>query len=104
MYCTPPRLTSEPSVPPQHVMVFFAVLFTKSLALLPEDPSSTGTGWALALLGAIVTVEVPLAVVSACETAVMGTVVVTVLPLLSDFVGTALGATYRPALEIKPNF
>src|SRR3977135_337377 len=94
MYCVAPRVTSEPRVPPQHVTVFFAVLLTKSLALLPEEPSTTGGGCALPLSGTTVTVAIPLAVASAWDTAVMFTVVVIVLPRLSDFVGTALGATY----------
>jgi hypothetical protein len=61
-------------------------------------------GSVLALSGTIVTVEVPLALASAWDTAVMVKVVVTELPRLSDFVGTALGATKSPVLEIKPSF
>src|SRR5258708_8481394 len=40
--------------------------------------------------------------VLACETAVTVTVVGTLLPLPSDSVGTAPGATKRPELEINP--
>lgn len=48
------------------------------------------------------TVTVPDAEPFACDTALTVKVVVMLLPLPSDFVGTPLGATYRPLAEINP--
>src|SRR5258706_10450922 len=50
----------------------------------------------------MVTVAEPESALFACETAVTVAVVVTLLPLPSDFVGTPLGATYRPLVETNP--
>jgi hypothetical protein len=58
---------------------------------------------AFPLPGWIVTVAIPDCEAFACETAVMVTVVVMLPPLPSDFVGTPLGATYKPLLEMNPN-
>jgi len=50
----------------------------------------------------MVTVAEPESALLACETALTVTVVVTLLPFPSDFVGTPLGATYRPLVEMNP--
>jgi hypothetical protein len=50
----------------------------------------------------MVTVADPESALFACDTAVTVAVVVTLLPLPSDFVGTPLGATYRPLVEMNP--
>ena len=50
-----------------------------------------------------VTVAVPDAEPFVCDTALTVKVVVMLLPLPSDFVGTPLDATYRPLEEIKPS-
>jgi hypothetical protein len=50
----------------------------------------------------MVTVADPESALFACETAVTVAVVVTLSPLPSDFVGTPVGATYSPPLEINP--
>src|SRR6266849_8023528 len=78
MYWEPPRTTSEPSVPPQHVMVL--PLVEESLAFPPLVPRFTGTVWAPRLAGITVTVVEPLAEALACETAVTVTVVVVLPP------------------------
>lgn len=49
-----------------------------------------------------VTVEVPDPEPFACDTALTAKVVVTLLALPSDLVGTPLGATYKPVVEINP--
>jgi hypothetical protein len=99
----PPRVTNDPKVPPQQVIA--PALFTKSFALLPVVPNSTGKLCEFALSGNIVTVELPFTAVSACDTAITVTVVGFVsIVVLSNFVGTALGATYNPLLEMNPSF
>jgi hypothetical protein len=50
----------------------------------------------------MVTVAEPESALFAWETALTVAVVVTLLPLPSDFVGTPLGATYRPLVEMNP--
>ena len=52
--------------------------------------------------GWIVTVAVPDAELLTCDTALTVTVVVTLPPLPSDFVGTPPGAAYNPLVEINP--
>ena len=102
MYCVPPRVTREPNVPPQHVIVCAAVFVLESFAFPPEAPSSMAPACALSFAGWMVTVAEPESALFAWETAVTVTVVVTLPPLPSDFVGTPLGATYRPLVEMKP--
>src|SRR6267378_2258620 len=82
--CVPPRVTSEPSVPPQHVIVWAAAFVLESFAFPPDAPSSIAPACAFSFPGWMVTVAV------------------TLLPLPSDFVGTPLGATYRPLVEMNP--
>ena len=55
------------------------------------------------MVGETVTVDDPDIDEFAWETAVTVTVVVMLPPCPSDFVGTAPGAVYKPALEINPN-
>jgi hypothetical protein len=50
----------------------------------------------------MVTVAEPESALFAWETALTVAVVVTLLPLPSVFVGTPLGATYRPLVEMNP--
>jgi hypothetical protein len=50
----------------------------------------------------MVTAAEPESALFACKTALTVAVVVTLLPLPSDFVGTPLGATYRPLVEMNP--
>ena len=52
--------------------------------------------------GVSVTVALPNTEPLACDTALTAKVVVTLLPLPSDLVGTPLGATYKPVVEINP--
>src|SRR6266478_7631088 len=100
--CVPPRVTSEPSVPPQHVIVWAAAFVLESFAFPPEAPSSMAPACALSFAGWMVTVAEPESALFAWETAVTVTVVVTLPPLPSDFVGTPLGATYNPLVEMNP--
>jgi len=72
MYCFPPPTTSEPSVPPQQVILL--PLVTKSFALLPEVPRSIGVLSALWFGTVSVTVAVPEFEVFAVETALTCTV------------------------------
>jgi hypothetical protein len=102
IYCVPPRVTSEPNVAPQHVIVFVAVFVLESLAFPPDVPNSIVPVWAFWFPGWMVTVALPDAELFTCETALTVTVVVMLLPLLSDFVGTPLGATYNPLVDINP--
>src|SRR5712664_3918619 len=102
MYCVPPRTTSAPKVPPQQVIVCAEVLVLKSLASPPEVPNTMAPDWACSFAGTTVTVAVPDAELLTCDTALTVTVVVTLPPLLSDFVGTPLGATYNPLAEMNP--
>src|SRR5258705_13784557 len=88
----PPFTTSEPSVPPQQVIVCADVLVVESRAFPPEVPSTIAPDCACSLTGRTVTVALPDAELFACETAVTVTVVVTDPLLPSDFVGTPLGA------------
>ena len=99
MYWVPPRFTKEPSVPPQQVIVCVDVLVLESLVLLPEVPSAIAPDCARSLPGSMVTVAVPEA---EPLTALTVTVVVALPPLPSDFVGTPLGATYSPLVEMNP--
>ena len=50
----------------------------------------------------MVNVAVPEADLFACETALTFTVVATLPPMPLDFVGTPLGATYNPLVDINP--
>jgi hypothetical protein len=102
MYCTPPRVTSEPNVAPQHVIVCVLVFVLESLAFPPEVPNSIAPDCAFWFPGWMVTVAEPDAELFACETALTVTVVVTLPPLPSDFVGTPLGATYNPLVDMNP--
>src|SRR6266446_6781303 len=102
MYCTPPRVTSEPNVAPQHVIVCVLVFVLESLAFPPEVPNSIAPDCAFWFPGWMVTVAEPDAELFACETALTVTVVVTLPPLPSDFVGTPLGAAYNPLVEMNP--
>src|SRR6266852_5427838 len=102
MNCVPPRVTSEPSVPPQHVIVRVVVFVLESLAFPPEVPSSIAPDCALSFSGWMVTVADPDAELFACETALTIAVVVILPPLPSDFVGTPLGATYNPLVDMNP--
>src|ERR1700687_5847021 len=101
MYCVPPRVTNEPSVPPQQVIVCVDVLVLESLAFPPEVPSSIAPDCAFSFPGWMVTVAVPDPEL-ACETALTVTVVVMLLPFPLGFVGTPLGATYNPLVEMNP--
>src|SRR5216683_1030820 len=103
MYCVPPRVTSEPRVPPQHVIVFVDVFVLESLAFPPEVPSSIAPNCTFWFSGRIVTVAAPDAELFACETALTVTVVAMLPPLPLDFVGTPLGATYNPLVDMNPN-
>ncbi|HEY4818229.1 MAG TPA: hypothetical protein VIH67_12415 [Candidatus Acidoferrum sp.] len=71
----------------------------ESLALLPDVPSTIAPDCVLSFPGWMVTVAVPDA---EPLTALTVTVVVTLPPLPSDFVGTPLGATYNPLVEMNP--
>lgn len=84
--------TSEPSVPPQQVIVWVDVFVLKSVAFPPEVPSVMAPDCACWLTGITVTVAVPEAEFT-CETAATVTVVITDPLLPFDFVGTPLGAT-----------
>jgi hypothetical protein len=77
-------------------------LVLESLAFPPEVPSSIGPDCAFWFTGWMVTVAVPDAELFACETALTVTVVVTLPPLPSDFVGTPPGAAYNPLVEMNP--
>jgi hypothetical protein len=101
MYSVPPRLTKEPSVPPQQVIVCADAFVLESLAFPPEVPRLMAPDCALSLPGSMVTVAVP---ELEPATALTVTVVVMLPPLPSDFVGTPLGATYKPLAEINPMF
>ena len=92
MYCVPPRTISAPKVPPQQVIVWVDALVVESLAFPPEVPSTMAPDCACWFTGTIVTIAVPDAEFT-CEIAVTVAVVVTDPPLLSDRVGTPLGAT-----------
>src|SRR5713226_367845 len=102
MYCVPPRVTSEPNVAPQHVIVCVVVLVLESLAFPPDVPTWIAPDCAFWFPGWIVTVALPEAELFACETALTVKVVVMLLPLPSDFVGTPLGATYNPLVDMNP--
>jgi hypothetical protein len=102
MYCTPPRVTSEPNVAPQHVIVCVLVFVLESLAFPPEVPNSIAPDCAFWFPGWMVAVAEPDAELFACETALTVAVVVTLPPLPSDFVGTPLGATYNPLVDMNP--
>src|SRR4029077_18021137 len=102
MYCVPPRVTSEPSVPPQQVIVCVDVFVLESLAFPPEVPSSTAPACAFWFPGWMMTVADPDAALFACEAALTFTVVAILLPLPSDVVGTPLGATYNPLVDMNP--
>jgi hypothetical protein len=100
MYCVPAgSTTSAPSVPPQQVIVCVDVFVLESLALLPDVPSAIAPDCVASFPGWMVTVAVPEA---EPLTAVTVTVVVTLPPLPSDCVGTPLGATYNPLVEMNP--
>src|ERR1700716_3439409 len=102
MYCVPPEsATSAPSVPPQQVIVCVDAFVLESLALLPDVPSATAPDCVASFPGWMVTVAAPDAEL---VTALTVTVVVTLPPLPSDVVGTPLGATYNPVVEMKPAF
>jgi hypothetical protein len=102
MYCVPPRVTSEPNVAPQHVIVCVVVFVLESLAFPPDVPNRIAPDCAFWFPGWMVTVALPEAELFACETALTVTVVVILLPLPSDFVGTPLGATYSPLVDTNP--
>src|SRR4029077_10049401 len=102
MYCAPPRVTSEPNVAPQHVIVCVVVFVLESLAFPPEVPNSIVPDCAFWFPGWMVTVAEPDAELFACETALTVTVVVILPPLPSVFVGTPLGATYTPLFDMNP--
>src|SRR6266852_4018259 len=101
-YCVPPRVTSEPSVPLQHVIVRVDVFVLESLAFPPDVPSSIAPDCAFWFPGWMVTVALPDAELFACETALTVTVVATLPPMPLDFVGTPLGATYNPLVDMNP--
>jgi hypothetical protein len=83
---------SEPSVPPQQVIVCVDVFVLKSVAFPPEVPSTMAPDCACWFTGITVTVAEPEAELFACENAATVMVVMTEPPLPSDFVGTPLGA------------
>jgi hypothetical protein len=60
MYCTPPRVTNAQAFLRSRA-VFLTVLIFEVLGVAAATAKLTGTGSALALLGTIATVEVPLA-------------------------------------------
>src|ERR1700730_4812417 len=66
--CVPLRATSDPSVPPQQIMVFPLVL--ASLLLPPDAASAIAPVWLFWFSGRTVTAAEPEAVLSACDTAV----------------------------------
>ena len=101
MNCVPPRVTSDPSVPPQHVIV--PPLVTLSSTFPPELPSAIGVVCCVCTPGGGVTVTVDEAKadVFACDTAVTVTVVAWLAPL-TDFTGTECGAVYKPPAEMVP--
>jgi hypothetical protein len=72
------------------------------LALPPVVPSSMAPDCAFWFPGWMVTVADPDAALFACETALTVTVVVTLPPLPLDVVGTPLGATYNPLVDMNP--
>jgi hypothetical protein len=88
----PPFTTSDPSVPPQQVIVCVEVFVVESSAFPPEVPSTMAPDCACWFTGMTVTVAEPDPELLACGTAVTITVVVTDAPLPFDFVGTPLGA------------
>src|ERR1700747_2298893 len=69
MYGIPPRVTSEPNVPPQQVMVCVDVFVVESGAFPPEVPSSIAPDWACWFTGITVTLAVPDCEAFTCETA-----------------------------------
>jgi hypothetical protein len=74
----------------------------KSFAFPPEVPSTMAPDCASSFAGMTVTIAVPDAELLTCDTALTVTVVVILPPLPSDFVGTPLGATYNPLVEMNP--
>src|SRR5215813_4363482 len=101
MNCVPPRVTSDPSVPPQHVIVVPLVLL--SLMLLPDAPSWIGSVCCPCTPAGGFTVTTVVAVTAefACETAVTVTVAACLYPV-TDFTGTECGALYKPPVEMFP--
>src|SRR5713226_5034443 len=93
MYCVPPRTTSDPSVPPQHVMVL--PLVEESLAFPPVVPRMIGKFCAASfgVCASMVTAADADFVASACDS----TVTVTFAGL-----GTCAGAVYTPEALIVP--
>jgi len=84
------------------VIVFVVVFVLESLAFPPEVPSSIAPDCAFWFSGRMVTVAVP-DPLPVCETALTVTVVAMLPPLPLDFVGTPLGATYDPLVDMNPN-
>jgi hypothetical protein len=84
------------------MIVCAAAFVLESFAFPPEAPSRIAPDCAFSFPGWMVTVAEPESAPFACETALTVALVVTLLPLPSDFVGTPPGATYKPLVEINP--
>jgi hypothetical protein len=84
------------------VIVRVDVFVLESLAFPPDVPSSIAPDCAFWFPGWMVTVALPDAELFACETALTVTVVATLPPMPLDFVGTPLGATYNPLVDMNP--
>src|SRR5580700_1577634 len=97
MYNLPPPVTSDPSVPPEQVLL----LAQRELALLPEDPNCTGGVSACWLREFTLNCTEADADDFACETAVTVTTAGSVLCIVAT-VGTVFGAVYKPVAEIEP--